>query len=117
MGNFTIAAFLLVLCSLNARSQSITKYVFAASSGTFTPITSTALHGTGVGNSDEGYYNSVPIGFDFYYMGARYTSISVSTNGWLTLGVDITNAAYVNNLSTGGSPRPIIAPLWDDLDM
>ncbi len=114
MRNFTIAATLLVLLSFSARSQSINSYTFSASSGSFVPITATAMGG--VGTVDEGYYTSVPIGFDFFYMGVRYTTLSASTNGWLTLGANITDPLPVNNLSTGGSPRPVIAPLWDDLN-
>lgn len=114
MRNFTIAATLLVLTSFSAHSQSITNYTFSASAGSFVPVTTSAM--SGVGTVDEGYFTSVPIGFDFFYMGVRYTTLSASTNGWLTLGTNITDPLPVNNLSTGGSPRPVIAPLWDDLN-
>ncbi len=117
MRNLAIAATVWVLSSFGAQSQSITNYAFSASSGSFSQITGTAMTGMGTGTVDEGYYSSVPIGFDFFYMGVRYTSLSVSTNGWLTLGTNITNATPINNLATGGSPRPVIAPLWDDLNL
>jgi hypothetical protein len=107
---------LLTLASSRLSAQNITNYTFSASSSTFTTLSSPS-NPTLVGNVDDGYFNSIPIGFDFWYMGARYTTVSASTNGWLTLGANITDAAYVNSLASGGAPRPILAPLWDDLDL
>ncbi len=107
--------FFLVACSVNSIAQSITNYSFSAFGGTFTPITGTTPGGTG--NVDEGYFNPVPIGFDFWYMGTRHTTVSASTNGWLTLGASITDPAPSNNLTSGGSPRPVLAPLWDDISI
>jgi len=98
-----------------SNGQTITNYTFTASAGTFSAITGTVPGGAG--NVDEGYFNSIPIGFDFWYMGSRYTTISASTNGWLSLGGAITNATPVNNLVNGGNPRPLLAPLWDDLNV
>ena len=68
------------------------------------------------GNTDDGYYNGLPIGFAFNYANGDHTTVSVSTNGWLTFGQNITNATPLNNLGTGGL-RPLLAPLWDDLSM
>lgn len=115
---FTLSCVLSVLLWSSAYSQSITNYSFSATSGTFTALSSaTATTGYGTGNVDEGYWNAIPLGFEFWYMGVRYTTISASTNGWLTLGANITNATPTNSLWNGGNPRPIIAPLWDDLNI
>jgi hypothetical protein len=114
---FYLLAILLAGFALHGKSQNITNYNFAAYSGTFTNITGGNYPSAGGGTSDEGYGTGIPIGFDFWYMGVRYTTISASTNGWISFGGDITNATPVNNLTSGGSPRPIIAPLWDDLDV
>ncbi|MEP7108826.1 MAG: LamG-like jellyroll fold domain-containing protein, partial [Ferruginibacter sp.] len=99
----------------NGRAQNITNYFFAASAGNFTNIVNGILPVSGGGTADEGYGNGIPIGFDFWYMGVRYTTISASSNGWITLGADITNATPVNSLNSGGV-RPVLAPLWDNLD-
>jgi hypothetical protein len=97
-------------------AQSITSYVFAQSTTTFTALTTpTAV--TWVGNTDDAVSDLIPIGFDFWYMGTRYTTIGASTNGWLSLGTTLSDYSYTNGLSTGGTPRPVIAPLWDDLDI
>ncbi|MBX2896129.1 MAG: T9SS type A sorting domain-containing protein [Cyclobacteriaceae bacterium] len=107
--------FITLSTATKTYSQSITNYTFSAFSGTFTTISGTTPGGTG--NVDEGYFNPVPIGFDFWYMGTRYTEISASTNGWLALEVPITNATPANNLTSGGAPRPVLAPLWDNLNI
>ena len=107
---------LLTIVVLQAFSQSITNYSFVNSNGTFTALatpTNPALSG---GTVDDGYYNNIPIGFDFWYMGIRYTTVSASTNGWITLGASIADDFYTNNLTSSGS-RPLIAPLWDDLNI
>ena len=117
ISKFTFIVFLFTVITLNCSSQSILNYTLGNSNGTFTALAGSTTVALSGGTVDEGYINNLPIGFDFWYMGIRYTSISASTNGWLTLGAGITNASPVNNLSTGGTPRPIIAPLWDDLSV
>src|SRR5688572_11903628 len=115
---FTLSIVLLVLSCGSAFSQNISNYNFTASSGTFSALSgATATTGLGTGNVDEGYWTGIPIGFDFFYMGVRYTSISASTNGWLTFGTGVTDPAYANNLAAGGAVRPVLAPLWDDLNV
>jgi len=98
-------------------AQNITNYAFAATSGTFTTLTGATSPGLTAGGADDGYINNIPMGFDFFYMGEYYTTVSASTNGWLTLGFPITDSESNNNLNTGGIQRPVIAPLWDDLDV
>ena len=109
---------LLVACyTKQGIAQNITNYSFTASAGTFTALTG-ATTATGTGSTvDEGHWSGTPIGFDFWYMGNRYTTVSSSTNGWLTLGANITDPANVNNLTSGTALRPVLAPLWDDLDI
>lgn len=98
-------------------SQTITNYASAYTAGTFTQLTTPTNPSLSGGTVNDGYFNNIPIGFEFWYMGNRYTTLSASTNGWLTLGAAITNSTPINNLTSGGAPRPVIAPLWDDLDL
>ncbi len=111
-----IVIFLLFLCG-RAAAQNVSNYTFSAFNGTFTQIqgvpgsVSPALSGGGL---DDGWFNSKPIGFPFIYEGVAYTTFSASTNGWMTFGTALSNSATSNNLATG-TPRPIIAPLWDDI--
>lgn len=107
---------LLLLICFRPAAQSITNYSFTSSNGTFTALTGGNTT-TWTGNTDDAVSGLIPIGFDFWYMGVRYTNISASTNGWFTLGTVITDYLYTNSLTSGGAPRPVIAPLWDDLDI
>lgn len=94
-------------------AQSITHYDFAASAGTYQTLSEGNTIPLSGGNPDDGWFNAIPIGFTFHYMGEPYTTVSASTKGWLTFGSNITNAAYNNLLASGGT-RPLVAPLWDD---
>ncbi|MES2139729.1 MAG: GEVED domain-containing protein [Bacteroidota bacterium] len=116
---FRFAMLLLILTTSISfvNSQNITNYAFAPSAGTFIPLSGGTTATLSGGTNDEGYYNLLPIGFNFTYMGVPYTNFSASTNGWMTFGQAITAAALTNALPTGGTPRPVIAPLWDDNDM
>ncbi len=96
----------------NAEAQTITNYAFTSSVGTYNAL-SGGTSPTFTGSTDEGYTAQIPIGFTFIYMGVPYTTFSASTNGFIVLGQTLTSATLTNNLSTG-TPRPFIAPLWDD---
>src|SRR5688572_3907434 len=112
-GKCIIISFLLLLATCQLMAQSVTSYTFSPTTATFTPLTSPATT-TWTGSTDDGVSALMPIGFDFWYMGVRYTSISASTNGWLALGAVPSDNIYTNSLSAAGSPRPVLAPLWDD---
>ena len=114
---FTLQLIIFAGLNFACFSQNITNYVFAASSGTFTTLTGGTSPALSAGNADEGFFNNIPIGFDFWFNGKRCTTLSASTNGWLSPGGVITGTGYSNNLTNGGSPRPVIAGLWDDLSL
>jgi hypothetical protein len=59
-----------VSVSLQLLPQNITNYSFTPSSGTFTQLTGGTTMSLSGGSTDEGWFNNVPIGFTFYYMGA-----------------------------------------------
>lgn len=99
-------------------------YSFNAISSTYTPLSSgtspTLLATTSGGNTDEGYANNIAIGFNFTYNNITYTNLGICTNGFVYLGGNLVNSSvtYINNLSTElATVRPIIAPLWDDIDV
>jgi hypothetical protein len=107
----------LVTGSATAQNQNPGTYNFGKITRTYNSVAnSTGAVPTLTGNPDEGYYNSLPLGFTFRYAGVDYTTAAASTNGWLTLGQNLSDAAPTNNLTTG-AVRPVLAPLWDDLQM
>jgi trimeric autotransporter adhesin len=114
---------LAVLCIATqfAFGQALSTYGFTAFSGVYTPIlgtTATLTGADGLGHVDNGYHSNIPIGFPFTYCGVSYTTISVNTNGWATLGqpgVSGFDMPDLSNALLSDAPRPILAPLWTDL--
>jgi hypothetical protein len=111
---------LFVIISTSVRAQVITNYAFSASQSVYIPLTGATTPVLTGGDFDEGWYARVPIGFEFWFMGNLITEVHASTNGVLSLAANQpTTAASNNNLSAyvGAFYRPIIAPLWDNLDI
>jgi uncharacterized repeat protein (TIGR01451 family) len=69
-------------------------------------------------NVDDGHSSVIPIGFSFFYYGAYFDSLVVSTNGYLTF--DTSYAAVYSPWATIAIPSPsapfnaIMAP-WQDI--
>ena len=87
-------------------NQTVAAYSFAGSTGTYTPITGTASTAAG----DDGTQGSIPIGFNFNYNGASFSTFAINTNGGIQLG-SATFTTFTNNLTTNANT---IMPLWDD---
>ncbi len=57
----------------------------------------------------------VPIGFTFSFYGEDYTSVFISSNGFLTFGIG--SGAFTNGpIPAADGTDNLIAPFWDDLD-
>ena len=102
--------------------QAQINYSFTPTTATYTAVsggTVPFLSGNGSDPlADEGFVNSIPIGFTFTYnSAASFTELAISTNGFISFGI-LTNAYAQNNLSSGAiGERPIVAPLWDDINL
>ena len=57
---------------------------------------------------------SVPLGFDFPFFDATYSSVAVSSNGFL--GLSAPYGDYTNQILPAPGLGALIAPLWDDFD-
>jgi len=68
------------------------------------------------GTVDDGYTDLIPMGITFNYYGIDYTSVVVSTNGWVSF-LTQTNA-YLGNVAIPSiaNPNALLAVDWDDLD-
>ena len=113
-----LALFLII--SINIKAQTITNYAFSSSQSVYLPLTGATTPTLTGGDFDEGWYSRIPIGFEFWFMGNLITEVHASTNGVISLSANQpTIAASNNNLSTyvGAFYRPLIAPLWDNLDI
>lgn len=85
-------------------------YNFSATTGTYSNIAGTTIHAAGV---DDATSSGIPIGFTFNYGCQPYTTVSVSTNGWLSFNSTTSSNAY-NDLAGYSN---VLAPLWDDLQV
>ncbi|MBO2012916.1 fibronectin type III domain-containing protein [Hymenobacter negativus] len=105
----------LMLTARQGHAQ-VDTYSFAPSSGTFTPLPSTATSESSIEGDDQ-ISGTIPLGFNFTFDGTVYTSCKVSSNGWLTFNTSSTYSNLTNELATGAaSERPLVAPFWDDLN-
>ncbi|MFH1194858.1 MAG: fibronectin type III domain-containing protein [bacterium] len=123
---FTASAFLMViffsLLFLFIYSvtypQSITNYQFVSAAGSFEQL-SGATEVEFI-EADDMLSGAIPIGFDFWYIGSRYTELFACSNGYLSFDNLYSGAVWTNDLfgadHSTGDGRPVIAPLWDDLD-
>jgi hypothetical protein len=82
----------------------VSAYSFAQSSGTYTPLPNTATvlatasGNTGAASLDNVIY-PVTLPFGFVFNGSNYTSINVSTNGFITFGATTPGAATYSPIS------------------
>ena len=118
-----VTILLLFAGTISLFAQSAADYTASRSTGiTYSSIISTGTsftwrNGT---NTDNNRSDTTDIGFDFWYLGQRYTTFSVSTNGFIDFNVyDNSNGAPVNSYDEDNTKffyQPLtIAPLYDDL--
>lgn len=86
----------ILFCALNSKAQ-VSNYGFAASAGTYTPITGTNIFS---GAWDDGTPVTVPIGFTFNFNGVGYTSVSVNPNGYITFGSTTSSGSTYTAISS-----------------
>jgi GEVED domain/Secretion system C-terminal sorting domain len=106
-----------LFCFVASFGQTVASYNFSQSSTTYTPITGGTLFGTAVDNAVYGGTAGL-IPFTFTYRGNAYTSLRISTNGFITLGNAITPSAsnYLPISSTATSSVYVVSALGRDLN-
>ncbi len=101
---YVLSMLLMAGLFLNKTSiAQVSNYTFAASSGTYSPITGTTVHAAGWDDA----VSAVPIGFSFTFNGVTYTTCSVNSNGYITFGTTVSSSStYVpisDNTGYGGA--------------
>ncbi|RZK12640.1 MAG: T9SS type A sorting domain-containing protein [Flavobacterium sp.] len=103
-----------LFAGLEARAQA-SSYMFASNTGTYQETSSSATTLPAL-LADTAISGVLEIGFDFVYEGNTYTQFKASSNGFISFKATA-ESLTANNFSTANTTsRPIIAPLWDDLD-
>jgi hypothetical protein len=75
----------------------------------------TALSGGTAGPTGDDGNSNISIGFTFNYAGTNYTSLKISTNGWLSLNQTGTQGYENADLFNANTPNATITAWWDDL--
>ncbi|UPQ77977.1 T9SS sorting signal type C domain-containing protein [Flavobacterium azooxidireducens] len=115
MNKFLLLALLFVVSGNGVLAQSASSYTFTATTATYSNLSS-PNNITGLNNSsDDDLSNAVSIGFTFNFAGTNYTQFKVSSNGFITFNVSSTDAFFDNTIANAGTSKPILMPLWDDL--
>ena len=68
---------------------------------------------TGQDDREQG----LDLSFAFPFLGTTYSTIFVSTNGYVNLGTDASLTCCPTELSLFNSSAPVISPFWSDLDL
>lgn len=109
-----VLSFLILFFNEENVTAQVNTYSMTPLTGSFNELiggTPTSLTAT----ADDAISASFPIGFNFNYAGASYTSLRANSNGLLTFNAT-GNGGAANALNTATATfRPGIAPLWDDL--
>ena len=111
-GGLAMAGF---LASPEARAQAVANYGFAASSGTYTPVSTSATAVTSI-LADDAISGAIPLGFTFNYAGVDYTTVYASSNGFISFNPSASSTNTNQPQTASTSSRPLLAPLWDDLE-
>lgn len=116
MKKITLLLALMMLAIAGTYAQSASTYAFSSSMGTFTENSGAATTIAGV-RADTFISTAQNIGFTFVYEGVNYTQFKMGSNGFISLNTAGTATLTTNDFSSANATsRPIIAPLWDDLD-
>ena len=113
----------------DAPNAVITNYTTSCDTRAYTgALGGTPVPAIQVDNAVSGPISLGP-GFEFWMMGARYTQVWVSSNGWLSFNEptgsgdgpslvtnDLDNQDSGANTIYNTNARPILAPLWDELN-
>lgn len=110
---FSVLFFAFGIAMINA--QTAASYSFTSTTATYANLTGTT-NVVGLGNtSDDVLSNTTNIGFTFNFAGTNYTQFKVSSNGFVTFNTGSTDSFFDNTQANAGTNKPVLMPLWDDL--
>ncbi|MFO0358680.1 MAG: T9SS type A sorting domain-containing protein [Sphingobacteriaceae bacterium] len=87
----------------NKITAQVAAYVFSQTNTTYTSLNVPGSTVVASGYQDDNVYSNLPIGFSFTFNNSTYTSVAVSTNGWMTLGAYFPNDNFAPISNSGGN--------------
>jgi hypothetical protein len=108
---------LILLFSSISWGQNASQYAFSQSNGTYTPLVSPTVLGSGSTLDDTTYSIAAGSlsGFSFNFAGTNYTAFTVSPNGFIGLGSSLMAGSTYTPLSSSSGGNVFIAAYGDDL--
>lgn len=85
----------------------VSAYVFSQSISTYTSLNVPGSTVVASGYQDDNVYSNLPIGFTYTFNNSTYTSVAVSSNGWMTLGAYFPNDNFAPISNSGGNGNAI----------
>jgi hypothetical protein len=99
----------LVTAQVNAQ---VTAYTFTQTTGTYNAVTGTDLFGT---TWNDNVSSALPLGFTFQFNAVSYSSVTVSSNGFVTFGATAPGVGNYVPVSNGGAYAGAISAFGKDL--
>jgi len=107
--------FSLILAFLT--NAQVSSYSFVQSSGTYTALTGpTVLATATASNSLDNAVYPVTLPFNFSFNGVNYSSLNVSTNGFITFGATLPGTANYNPISSTEGYAGAVSAFGRDLN-
>lgn len=67
--------------------------------------------------SNDSVSGAIPVGFDFYFYGKKYSDVYISSNGFIGFNSDMQDGCCEgSSIPSADSINNIIAAVWTDLD-
>jgi formylglycine-generating enzyme required for sulfatase activity len=90
------------LAAITAKAQ-VSSYSFTQSVGIYTPITGGTVLATGTAGYNNNIYTISALPFAFNFNGVPYTSINVSSNGFITFGANAPDNSIIAPISSAAT--------------
>ncbi|MFO7660647.1 MAG: hypothetical protein R6V77_07020, partial [Candidatus Cloacimonadaceae bacterium] len=89
----------------------VSEYSFTSALGTFTEISGGTVLGSAI--NDNEVFNAIPLGFTFTFNDSAYTDVSIATNGFLAMGLEVVTSNQPISLAT--STNNVVAAIGRDI--
>lgn len=100
---------------INLKAQ-VAAYNFSQLTSAYNPLTVPGSTVVASGFQDDNVYSNKPIGFNFVFNNSTYTSVAVSSNGWMSFGAYFPNDNF-SPISNSGGNGDAVSVLAGDMQL